>query len=181
MRKIKNAISIMLIISMLSGCGMTGVFESKSDGFYERHDPKKLAAKEADTVFEYLKNEDIDSLIELFSDDVKSSHDLEAEWQAFFDHIDGNIESYDGLSFPGEGMNIDKDGEIYDSHLTVRFNNVVTSNNKTYVAISYYQRRIYKEEPSSEGINIFSIKKKSDIGTIIDDFVVGDIPDHAGG
>lgn len=154
---------------LLTACGA-----AHDEAWYEKHDPKKLAKEESEEIFEYLMNEDIESLCELFSDDVKGSHDLEAEWKDFFDHIDGNIVSYDGLSFPGEGLSIDKDGVVYDSHLNIRFNNVATDTDKTYPAIGYYQTRINTAHPISEGINVFSLKKK-DEGVIVDDIVVGDL------
>lgn len=132
--------------------------DSRNNEKLERINPKKLAMKEAEQIFEYLKNEDVDNLIPLFSEEVKEKYDLEKEWQDFFDAIDGKIVEYKDLSFPGEGMGIDQDGNIFDSHLSVTFNNLVTDKGVVYENFGYYQVRINTANPRSEGINVFSFK-----------------------
>ena len=53
----------------------------------ERH-PANKAKREAKKIFEYLKNKDTKRLNKLFSDDVRWTHDLDDEWDDFFDSID---------------------------------------------------------------------------------------------
>ncbi len=155
-RFLTGIISTVLIFSVLfafTGCNML------SDAMNsERFGAKKLAKQDAEQVFEYLKNKDIDSLCEVFSEDSRKYHDLEIEWEIFFDRIDGNIVSYKSISFPGEGMSFDNDGEISDSHLSVNFNGVKTDTGAVYDELGYYQTRIDTANPELEGINVFTVK-----------------------
>lgn len=122
MKNIKKA-GILLLNNVLENVINTAVGlylnHGHDNAWYERNYPLKLAREEAEEIFKYLQNKDIDSLTALFSEKVKSSHDIKAEWEEFFNKIDGNIVSYDGLSFPGEGMGIDKENVVFDSHLSV--------------------------------------------------------------
>ena len=151
-------------VANLAGCGITdpaagpdGSTESGYSDRLERTAPKKLARKEAEQIFEYLKNEDIASLTALFSQDAKDNHDLEKEWKDFFSRIDGKFTGYGGISFPGEGMGVDKEGVIYDSHLSINYNDSVTDTGAVYTQIGYYQTRINTADPRIEGINIFTV------------------------
>lgn len=186
MKHLKRTASAALCAAALclSGCGAFGKvssakeeFGSKSDEFYERNNPKKLARKEAEQLFEYLKNEDIDSLIELFPEAVRSAHDLEAEWQAFFERIDGKLISYDGISFGAEEKSV-KDGELYYSTLVVDFNNVATDTGAVYKVMGYQQTRVNTADPEAEGINVFELAFFGD-NDMIDEVVAvgGIVPD----
>jgi hypothetical protein len=152
-------------VANLTGCGITdpateteGSSESGYSDQLERTAPKKLARKEAEQIFEYLKNEDIASLSALFSQEAKDNHDLEKEWKDFFSRIDGKLTGYGGISFPGEGMGVDKEGVIYDSHLSINFNDSVTDTGTVYKDLGYYQTRINTADPRTEGINVFTVK-----------------------
>ena len=157
---------ISLFLALLSGCGISADLE--------RTNPKKLAKKEAEQIFEYVKNEDIDSLVELFSEDVKKTHNLESEWKDFFDHIDGKVISYKSISFPGEGMGVDKDGNIYDSHLSINYSKVKTDKGTVYDQFGYYQTRINTAHPEKEGINLFTVQLIDENGKKGEFFTVGD-------
>lgn len=122
----------------------------------ERYGAKRLAGKEAEEIFKMLQEEDIEGLSALFSEDSRKYHNIELEWELFFDRIDGNIVSYSGISFPGEGMGVDKDGVIYDSHLSINFKNVKTDTGTVYKEFGYYQTRIDTRNPELEGINVFT-------------------------
>ena len=160
-------IILMLALTLfLSGCGSTADLE--------RTNPKKLAKKEAEEIFEYIKAEDIDSLVALFSNDVKKTHDLKEEWKTFFEELDGKAVSYESISFPGEGMGVDKDGNIYDSHLTINYNNVKTDSGTTYTEFGYYQTRIDTAHPDREGINVFTFQIVDKEGNKGEFFTVGD-------
>lgn len=121
-------------------------------------DPKTGEREYAEQVFEYLKNEDIDSLCELFAPDVRSKHNLENEWKIFFEHMDGKIVSYKGLEYPGEGLEKDKDGEVYDSHISVNFAGVKTDNGTVYEEFGYYHVKVSGDDPDSVGLFVFTMQ-----------------------
>ena len=85
-RKILSVMVVILFAFSVSGC-------------YIGADPglRRNEHKQALQVFKYLKKEDVDALNGLFSESVAENHDLDEEWEAFFDEIDGNIVSYDKL------------------------------------------------------------------------------------
>ncbi|MCR5543511.1 MAG: DUF5104 domain-containing protein [Eubacterium sp.] len=164
----KTAIIMMLVLllMLLSGCGSTADLE--------RTNPKKLAKKEAEEIFEYIKAEDINSLVALFSHDVQKTHNLKEEWKNFFEKLDGKAISYESVSFPGEGMGVDKDGNIYDSHLSINYNNVKTDNGTTYTEFGYFQTRIDTAHPDREGINVFTFQMVDKDGNKGEYITVGD-------
>ncbi|MBR4022056.1 MAG: DUF5104 domain-containing protein [Ruminococcus sp.] len=170
MKKITCVIVFLLLFSFC-GCSNTN---SKNKDYYEKHNLKKLAKDEAVIIFEYIKNKNTDELIEYFSDDIKNTHNLQSEWESFYEFINGDIQNYNEISFTGEAMSINKEGQINDSHLTVVFNNVVTTENIVY-EIGYYHQRISKEHPKSKGINLFTVNIRDDKGYIVDSCSVGDI------
>ncbi len=151
-----KSIVLIMVLCMITGC-LCGC-GSKSSADMERWHPKKLAKQEAADIFEYIKNEDTKSLVALFSDDVKNTHNLDREWKEFFEKIDGKVVSYDSISFPGEGMGVDKDGNIYDSHLSINYNNVKTDTGAVYKQFGYYQTRIDTKKPNRQGINLFTVQ-----------------------
>ena len=167
MKKKTALIAFMLILGLvITGCG--------SEADLEKTNPKKLARKEAEDIFEYIKDEDIDSLVDLFAEDVKKSHDLKKEWEEFFEKMDGKAVSYGGISFPGEGMGVDKDGNIYDSHLSINYNKVKTDTGTVYQEFGYYQTRIDTKHPEREGINLFTFQMVDKDGNKGDFYTVGD-------
>ena len=149
--------------------------DSKSEEYLEKHDPKSLAKDEAEEIFEYLRAKDIDKLTALFSKSAGSEEGLKNEWKGFFEFIDGNIESYKSLDFPREGMTIDKNGEITDSHLGIRFKKVTTDNGMVY-DIGYFQTRKYPKNNDIEGINLFYVYIYDDEGVLEKEIDVGRMP-----
>ena len=106
-----------------------------------------------------------------FSDDVKDTHDLEHEWKRFFEKIDGKVVSYDSISFPGEGMGVDKDGNIYDSHLSINYNNVKTDTGAVYEQFGYYQTRIDTKKPDRQGITLFTVQLTKHMCYTVGDYI----------
>ena len=147
---------ITLIFAVLLGLpGCRWITGSKDP---ERYEAKKLAGQEAEDIFKLLLEEDIDGLTALFAEDAVKGHDIRKEWKAFFDQIDGKLVSYSGISFPGEGMEVDKDGTICDSHLSVNSGDVTTDNGTVYKNFGYYQTRIDTRDRTLEGINVFTMQ-----------------------
>jgi hypothetical protein len=143
----------LVMLFPLSGCQIVdNVSKSIKD------DPKNGEKEYAEQVFEYLKNEDIDSLCELFAPEVSVEHSLESEWKYFFDHVDGNIVSYKGLKYPGEGIGKDQDGEVYDSHISVNYSEVKTDNGTVYEEFGYYHVKVNRDDPDSVGLVLFTMQ-----------------------
>ena len=153
---INRLISITLIFAVLFS--FTGCSKFIEDMNSERYGAKRLAKKEAEEIFTMIREEDIEGLSALFSEDAKKEHAIETEWKMFFDRIDGKVVSYSGISFSGEGMGVDKDGVIYDSHLSINYKNVKTDTGAVYEQFGYYQTRIDTRNPELEGINVFTAK-----------------------
>lgn len=152
MRNIKRVSALVLCVFMsfqIFGCALLKNVQN---------DPKKLERPDAEQIFEYIKNEDIGSLCGLFSPEVKKSHDLEKEWQEFFERMDGKAESYKSISYPNEGVGKDKDGEVYKMHISVNYNDVKTANGTVYKEFGYYRVRVSKSEPETEGLTTFTMK-----------------------
>ena len=144
--------SLVMLVS-LSGCQIVdNAVKTIKD------DPKYGEKEYAEQVFEYLKNEDIDSLVELFAPAVRAKHSLESEWKIFFDHMDGKIISYKGLKYPGEGLEKDKNGEVCDSHISVNYAGAKTDSGTVYEEFGYYHVKASKEDPDSVGLTVFTMK-----------------------
>ena len=152
-RVILSVTLIFAILFSFSGCSRIN-----ADRNSERYGAKNLAKKEAEEIFKMLQEEDIEGLSARFSKDSRKYHNIEMEWESFFKHIDGKLVSYSGISFPGEGMGVDKEGVIYDSHLSVNFKNVKTDKGTVYKEFGYYQTRIDTRNPELVGINVFTMK-----------------------
>ncbi len=152
MRNIKRVSALVLCVFMsfqIFGCALMKITQN---------DPKKLEKPDAEQIFEYIKNEDTDSLCALFSPEVKKSHDLEKEWQEFFERMDGKAESYKSISYPNEGVGKDKDGEVYKMHISVNYNDVKTANGTVYKEFGYYRVRVNKSDPEAEGLSTFTMQ-----------------------
>lgn len=121
-------------------------------------DPKRDEREYAEQVFEYVKNEDIDSLCELFAPEVSVDHSVRSEWKYFFDHMDGNAVSYKSLSYPDEGIGKDKDGEVYESHISVNYKGVKTGNGTEYKQFGYYRVQVNSNDPDSVGMHVFTMQ-----------------------
>ena len=141
-------VSVMLIIAVI--LNFTGCSRFVSD--------KHLAKKEAEEIFRMIRDEDIEGLSSKFSEDSRKYHNIEMEWESFFKQLDGKLVSYSGISFPGEGKGVDKDGTVYESHLSVNFKNVKTDTGTVYKDFGYYQTRIDTRNPDLQGINVFTMK-----------------------
>ena len=177
------ALAICAAMSLCTGCSFKDILkkryedissaaEKENKEYLEKYQPATLAKEEAKEIFEYLKTKDTEKLTALMSENAGSPSSLEGQWKLFYEFIDGDIESYEYLDMPGEGMTIDKDGVITDSHLSVEFKKVKTSTGKEY-QISYYQQRKYPQSPNKEGIESYDAYILDQDGHIIDECHVG--------
>ena len=154
--RIKKHVALFMSLVMLfslSGCQIVdNAVKTIKD------DPKYGEKEYAEQVFEYLKNEDIDSLCGLFAPEVSADHSLKSEWKYFFDHVDGKIVSYKSLRYPNEGQGNDKDGEVYDSHISVDYVGVRTDNGTVYEIFGYFHVKVSRDDPDSVGMTVFSMQ-----------------------
>jgi len=147
--KIRKAVPLFIVIVTafsLFGCKAFG------------DDPKRIEKEDAVQIFEFLKNEDIDSLCALFSKEAAAKHSIRSEWERFFARVDGKIVSYKGIKYPGEGVGKDKNGEVYDSHISVNYVDVTTDKGTVYKEFGYYRVRVSKNKPDSVGLSVFTMK-----------------------
>ncbi len=154
MRIKKAAAVFMCLVTALSFFGCSYV-NNVVDNY--KRTPRVIEKPEAEQIFEYLKDEDIDSLCELFSPEVSKTHDIKSEWKYFFSHLDGDLVSYKKISYPNEGLGVDKDGEVYDSHVSVNYKNAKTDTGKVYSEFGYYRVQVSRDNPDSVGITTFTM------------------------
>ncbi|MCR5060641.1 MAG: DUF5104 domain-containing protein [Saccharofermentans sp.] len=127
-------VMILILTINVSGCHFTQYSELRHQEF-----------KNADIFFDHLKEEDIDSLINMFSDDIRDSCDLEDEWKEFFDVIDGSIESYGSIMVTYSEQFID-DGKITRCLLNVVFYNVTTDEGSEYDTLEYNNYVVHSDQ-----------------------------------
>ncbi len=137
---------IFISIFILSGCGVKKIMEETR--------LSKEVEKESTQVFDYLKNEDIESLSELFCQNKKDESDLNEKWQVFFDEIDGKIISYDKYSCE-ENMRTFYKGELTYLVLTVKYSNVKTNTGKIYEQLTYTTTAKDSNNSLKEGVSNF--------------------------
>ena len=147
---IKKSLATVLVVSTVctsASCGMLN--------------PSLKAKKEAADIFELLKDEDTRKLNKYFSEDVRDSHDLNDEWEVFFDSIDGDIVSYGEIKSGGESEHSDF-GKITFYEIVITIKDVKTDTGMEYEYISYNQIRIDKKHPEREGIGVICVSIPSD-------------------
>ena len=149
MRQIKNRF-LCLIVVLLFALSVSGYH------FLQYSKLRRNEIRSAKEFFEYLKDEDIDSLVDLFSDEVQDTCDLEEEWEEFFDVIDGNIESYDRLRVTYSEQFID-DGNITRCLLEVVFLDVTTDEGEEYDRLEYYTFVVHSDRDKL-GITVVSLE-----------------------
>jgi len=146
---------LLLCISMflLSGCGVNKVIEETR--------LCEEAKAEGEQVFEYLKNEDIESLSDLFCQNKKDSANLEEKWQVFFDAIDGKIISYDKYSCE-ENMRTFSKGELTYLVLAIKYSNIKTDTGKIYEYLTYTTTAKNSNSNLDEGVSNFILLQGKD-------------------
>ena len=89
---------------------------------------------------------------------MKKNHDLEKEWEDFFEKMDGKAVSYKKISFPNEGVGKDENGEVYKMHVAVNYNNLKTDKGTVYKQFGYQHIRVSKSDPDSVGLLTFTMQ-----------------------
>ena len=160
---VKKGVAVMLSLALL--CSLASCSE--------RH-PANKAKKEAVGIFEAIKNHDTKKLNKMFTEDVRDTHDLDAEWEEFYDSIDGNIVSYGSITSGGEEVYYDY-GQVTYSMIVININDVKTDTGMVYESLSYCQTRVDKKHPEREGIGIFSLLKRTDNDAGYEESLVGEV------
>ena len=125
MKKVFAIVLCMAIVFGLCGCYLGSAAK-------ERRTAHKTALK----FFEYLKDEDIEKLTKLFSDNTQYDYDVEQEWEDLFDSIDGYIVSYGKLQVTDIEVWYDG-GKVSHAIIRVDFRDVVTDEGVTYDMLSF--------------------------------------------
>lgn len=99
---------------------------------------------------------------------------LDDEWEAFFDSIDGNIVSYGKIQSGGEEVYYDY-GRVTYSQIVINITDVKTDTGMVYDSISYSQTRVNKKHPEREGIGLFCLQIPSDNEKGYEEVIVGEI------
>jgi len=159
----KKSIAILLSLTLLASLASCGNLH-----------PANKAKREAVGIFESIKNQDIKKLNALFTEDVRDTHDLDEEWEEFFDSIDGDIVSYGSISSGGEGASYDY-GIVTYSHVVIYINDVKTDTGMVYEYITYNVTCVDKKHPEREGVGLFSLKVPSDNDEGYEEVIVGEI------
>ena len=153
MRYFRLSAILVIVLFVFTSCGWEKVKEEN----------KLLneAKEETSVFFEYLKNEDIESLSNLFSKNKKDTHNLNEEWKSFFEEIDGKITDYDKMAFTETLKNVSK-GEITYLVIQAEFKNVKTDTGQVYSEMEYSKIIKSNHDNSSEGIATFTLWKEAD-------------------
>ena len=117
--------------------------------------PRRQERKTALKVFKYIKNENIDKLVDLFAEDTKDNYDVEEEWEDFFDFIDGHIVSYGDLEVTASEVWFDHWKRTYTNMMVV-YEDVVTDEGTVYKKLIYCHI-IVDEDKDMVGINAFEL------------------------
>ncbi len=145
--KIFNIIFLLaLSIVILSGCNAS-----------EDTQLCKEAKEEAQQVFEYIKDEDIDNLSSLFNAKTRENKNLKESWENFFEQTQGIITEYDKLEVMETQRTYSK-GELTFLVLRIKYTNVKTDTGEIYEEMMYYKTAKCNHAPDKEGISWFTLQ-----------------------
>lgn len=142
----KNKILLVIILFFFS-ISLTGCSIKETETY-----STLMAMKEAKSCFEYLKEKDISNLNKLFSENVQKTHDLESEWEEFFDFIDGNIVSYRNYRAASQTLWVDE-WKTTKLIIGVHFYDVETDTGKIYKELGWEKVSIDVNNREKKGIN----------------------------
>jgi hypothetical protein len=146
-RTMKRILAILLCVAVVFGmCGCYLGSAAKE---------RRTAHKKALKFFEYIKDENIDKLTDMFSDDTRSEYDVEQQWEDFFDSVDGQIESYGKLKVTDSEVWYDG-GKVTHALITVSFTDVVTDEGVRYDELSY-EHVVTDKDKDAVGIKVLEI------------------------
>ena len=142
----KNKILVVIILFFFS-ISLTGCSIKETETY-----STFIARKEAESYFEYLKEKDIYNLNKLLSENAQKTHNLESEWEEFFDFIDGNVVSYRNLMVASQTLWVDE-WKTTKLIFVVHFYDVETDTGKIYKELGWEKVSIDVNNREKEGIN----------------------------
>ena len=83
MKQFKISTILLIILLAFTSCSWEKVIEE--DRLVNE------TKEEAEQLFEYLKNEDVENLSSLFCQKQQNEHDLSTEWKEFYSELDDKI------------------------------------------------------------------------------------------
>ena len=147
-------ILLMVLISVLfTSCGIKKIQDETR--------LSKEVEKESTQVFDYLKNEDIKSLSDLFCQNQKDNSDIEEKWKIFYESIDGKILAYDKLSCT-ETMRTFSDGKLTYLVFRIEYSDVKTDTGRIYEKLIYSTTAKDIDDSNEEGISNFILLQGED-------------------
>jgi hypothetical protein len=145
-----------LTLCFIAIIGAAAISKAIANRFF----PNVALTRQAKTNFEYLKKKEISKLIKQFSDEAKSNHDLEREFENFYQSINGNLVSYEHVNCADREKYVDS-WKITKHIFICEFENVQTDTGVIYETLSYSLYRVNNYKPSTVGINVLSIQDRS--------------------
>ncbi len=150
---IKKAIVLVIFSSFMIFCltACASVINELKDSIENEKHAKELSEE----VVEYINNDDVEGMKELFCEYYQNNFELEEEIEEFFDSIDGKIISYE-FEYSGEIGSI-RDGKWTKQSSLIDLDNIKTdSDNEYHIFISEYL--VYKEDKMKEGVFDFELR-----------------------
>ena len=156
MKNFRLSAILVIVLFVFTSCGLKTIKDEDR--------MVKETKEEAEQLFEYLKNEDVENLSSLFCQKQQNEHDLSAEWKEFYSELDDKILSYDNLSTMVTQRSV-KDGQITLLVIKVTFKNITMESGKTYEEMGYSTDVRDNVFPEEEGIGVFALTlEKNDDG-----------------
>lgn len=148
---------ILINVFNLLGCSMYTHDSSEYDphGFY----PKQEAAYNEETlkkILECFDNKDVDSLIDMFSEAVKSQYDLESQIEKAFEIYGGHSVSYEGFYDHGTYTYASDNGKCVEKSIGADMMNIKTDNDEVFV-IGFKKCVVNDKKPNELGIEGISL------------------------
>lgn len=133
-----------MIYIMTSGCS-----------FEVSDDIDKTGIITGKKVFQYLKDNDYESIKMLFCETTQKDHDLDSELDHMNNLFKGNVLSYDKIRVTNSGSAVNK-GKTENSHVSINIENIITDTGDRF-SVSFYELIEYPENSDHEGIQQLSL------------------------
>ena len=132
----KKVIAFMLVLAnMLSMLACSVYIQDSNEYDPHKYNPQQEAIYNEETLKEILKcfdNKDADSLIDMFSEAVKSQYDLESQIEKAFEIYSGESVSYEGFWDSGYSSLDTNYGICVQKSVRTRMNGIKTTNNEIF-------------------------------------------------
>ena len=125
--------------------------------------------QQAEDVFNYLKDNDVEGLKSLFCDKIiESSEDLDDQIKEAMDFFGEKIVSYENIS-AGAGESFTRDGKTVELSATPRIKGIITDTGEKY-EVFFNTYIIYTDYEDRVGISQLTIKSDDGRKCVVGDF-----------